>query len=88
MSSRNDLDWGLLEMDAVRDREVIDDSIFLALTTFGSHSLHHLLPTVDHHYLHLCVPAFLQTCEEFHVSSDRMSQWELMKGQFRQLART
>ncbi|XP_012534068.1 cytochrome b5-related protein isoform X2 [Monomorium pharaonis] len=85
---RNDLDWGLLELDAVRDREVIDDSIFLALTNFGSHTLHHLLPTVDHHYLQLCVPAFLQTCKEFHVSSDKWTQWELIKGQFRQLTRT
>ncbi|XP_070153067.1 cytochrome b5-related protein isoform X3 [Polyergus mexicanus] len=85
---RNDLDWGLLEMDAVRDREVIDDSTFLALTNFGSHTLHHLLPTVDHHYLQLCVPAFLQTCEEFGLNSDKWTQWELLKGQFRQLVRT
>ncbi|XP_011883430.1 PREDICTED: cytochrome b5-related protein-like [Vollenhovia emeryi] len=85
---RNDLDWGLFEVDTVRDREVIDDSIFLALTNFGSHTLHHLLPSVDHYYLQLCVPAFLQTCEEFRVSSDKWTQWELIKGQFRQLART
>ncbi|XP_029660033.1 cytochrome b5-related protein-like [Formica exsecta] len=85
---RNDLDWGLLEMDAVRDREVIDDSTFLALTNFGSHTLHHLLPTVDHHYLQLCVPAFLQTCKEFGLNSDKWTQWELLKGQFRQLMRT
>ncbi|XP_067213340.1 cytochrome b5-related protein [Linepithema humile] len=85
---RDDLDWGLLELDSVRDREIIDDSIFLALTNFGSHTLHHLLPTVDHHYLHLCVPAFLQTCKEFHVSSDKWTQWELLKGQFKQLTRT
>ncbi|XP_072746217.1 cytochrome b5-related protein-like isoform X1 [Anoplolepis gracilipes] len=85
---RNDLDWGLLEMDSVRDREVIDDSIFLALTNFGSHTLHHLLPTVDHHYLGLCMPAFLQTCKEFGLNSDKWTQWELIKGQFRQLART
>lgn len=85
---RNDLDWGLLEMDAVRGREVIDDSIFLALTNFGSHTLHHLLPTVDHHYLQLCVPAFLQTCKEFRIDSDKWTQWELIKGQFKQLTRT
>ncbi|KAL6426833.1 hypothetical protein ACFW04_009266 [Cataglyphis niger] len=85
---RDDLDWGLLEMDSVRDRKVIDDSIFLALTNFGSHTLHHLLPTVDHHYLHLCMPAFLQTCKEFGLNSDKWTQWELIKGQFRQLART
>ncbi|EZA50497.1 Cytochrome b5-related protein [Ooceraea biroi] len=84
---REDLDWGLLELDSVRDREVIDDSLFLALTTFGSHTLHHLLPTVDHHYLHLCLPAFLQTCKEFRLSPEKWTQWELFKGQFQQLSR-
>lgn len=86
--SREDLDWGLLEMDAVRDREVIDESIFLVLTNFGSHTLHHLLPTVDHYYLSLCLPAFVETCKEFNVSQEKWSQWELVKGQFQQLART
>jgi fatty acid desaturase len=81
------LDWGLLEMDAVRDREVIDDSIFLALTNFGSHTLHHLLPTVDHHYLSLCLSAFVETCKEFHVNPKKWTQWELIKGQFQQLGR-
>ncbi|KYN03197.1 Protein yellow [Cyphomyrmex costatus] len=85
---RNDLDWGLLEIDAVRDRKVIDDSIFLVMTNFGSHTLHHLLPIVDHHYLPLCVPAFLKTCEEFNVSSEKWTQWDLLKGQFNQLTRT
>ncbi|XP_018057245.1 PREDICTED: cytochrome b5-related protein-like isoform X1 [Atta colombica] len=85
---RNDLDWGLLELDAVRDRVDIDKSLFLIITNYGSHTLHHLLPTVDHHYLPLCVPAFLKTCEEFNVSSDKWTQWTLMKGQFRQIMRT
>ncbi|KAH0944819.1 hypothetical protein HN011_001180 [Eciton burchellii] len=84
---REDLDWGLLELDTVRDRKVIDDSIFLALTNFGSHTLHHLMPTVDHHYLHLCLPAFVETCKEFYADSGKWTQWELFKGQFQQLAR-
>ncbi|XP_020287163.1 cytochrome b5-related protein isoform X2 [Pseudomyrmex gracilis] len=84
---RNDMDWGLLEMDSVRDREVIDDSTFLALTHFGSHTLHHLLPTVDHYYLSLCMPAFLETCKEFNISTEKWTQWKLLKGQFKQLAR-
>lgn len=81
------MDWGLLELDAVRDRNVIDDSTFLSLTNFGSHTLHHLLPTVDHHYLSLCMPAFVQTCKEFNLNNNRYTQWELIKGQFRQLKR-
>ncbi|KAI4488669.1 hypothetical protein M0802_011377 [Mischocyttarus mexicanus] len=86
--SRENLDWGLLELDAVRDRKVIDDNSILVLTNFGSHSLHHLLPTVDHSYLPLALPAFLQTCQEFGINTDRWTQWELLKGQFKQLART
>ncbi|XP_014485676.1 PREDICTED: cytochrome b5-related protein-like [Dinoponera quadriceps] len=84
---RDDMDWGLLEVDAVRDRKVIDDSTFLTLTNFGYHTLHHLLPSVDHHYLPLCMPAFLQTCKEFKLSNDSFTQWELIKGQFQQLMR-
>ncbi|XP_011307350.1 cytochrome b5-related protein isoform X3 [Fopius arisanus] len=84
---RNDLDWGLLEMDAVRDREIVDDSYFLTLTQFGLHSLHHLMPTVDHAYLHLCLPALEDTCREFGIGTRRFTPLELIKGQFRQLRR-
>jgi hypothetical protein len=76
-----------MELDAVRDREVIDDSLFLSLTHFGSHSLHHLLPSLDHAYLELCLPAFYETCEEFGINSDRYNVWELIKGQYQQLLR-
>nr|XP_050863869.1 cytochrome b5-related protein isoform X2 [Vespula vulgaris] len=84
---RENLDWGLLELDAVREREIIDDVPLLVLTNFGSHGLHHLLPAVDHSYLPLTMPAFLQTCKEFGISTKRWTQWELLKGQFKQLAR-
>lgn len=81
------MDWGLLEMEAVRDRKVVDESLFLVLTSFGSHSLHHLLPTVDHAYLPLCLKPFYETCEEFGVNPAQYSQWDMIKGQFLQLTR-
>ncbi|XP_058803278.1 cytochrome b5-related protein-like [Phymastichus coffea] len=84
---RKDLDWALMQLDAVRDRNVVDDSLFLVLTYFGSHALHHLLPTVDHAYLELCIPAFNETCREFGVHTERLSQWELIKGQYKQMMR-
>ncbi|XP_043279860.1 cytochrome b5-related protein-like [Venturia canescens] len=84
---RENFDWGLFELDAVRDRRIIDDISFLTLTTFGAHTLHHLLPTVDHAYLPLCEEALNKTCEEFGISNDKFSFWELIKGQFKQLAR-
>ncbi|XP_012254797.2 cytochrome b5-related protein-like [Athalia rosae] len=83
---REDTDWGLEQLDAVRDRVEIETSFFLVLTNFGSHSLHHLLPTVDHAYLPLCEPAFQKTCREFGVDTSLWTQWKLTKGQFRQLA--
>lgn len=84
---RKNLDWGLLSMDAVRDRKVIDEYLFFVLMNFGSHTLHHLLPTVDHAYLPLCLPAFQQTCEEFGVDYDSWTSWKMFKGQFQQLKR-
>ncbi|XP_012254794.2 cytochrome b5-related protein-like [Athalia rosae] len=83
---REDNDWGLAQLDAVRDRVEIETSIFLVLTHFGTHSLHHLLPTVDHAYLPLCEPAFQKTCQEFQVDTSLWTQWKLFKGQFMQLA--
>lgn len=84
---RKNMDWGLLEMDAVRDRKFIDESLFLVLTNFGSHGLHHLLPTVDHAYLPLCLSALYETCREFGIGHEQWDSWTLMKGQFQQLMR-
>ncbi|XP_011307348.1 cytochrome b5-related protein isoform X1 [Fopius arisanus] len=86
-NARKDRDWGLLEMDTVRDRNVIDNSHFLTLTQYGHHSLHHLMPTIDHAYLRLCLPALEDTCREFGIDTTRFTPWELIKGQFRQLRR-
>ncbi|XP_033226339.1 uncharacterized protein LOC117178905 [Belonocnema kinseyi] len=86
---RKDLDWGLLTLDTVRGREIIDDFFFLTLTHFGSHIMHHLLPTVDHSYLHLCEEAYQVTCKEFGITGlDTLHPLELVKGQFQQQIRT
>lgn len=85
---RKDLDWGLLELDAASERKVVDESNFLTLTSFGLHVLHHFLPTVDHSYLPLVREALMETCKDFGITMRKMSQWELIKGQFKQLARS
>ncbi|XP_069700190.1 cytochrome b5-related protein-like [Periplaneta americana] len=84
---RSDRDWGLGQVDAVRDRPEISTSLFLVLVTFGDHCLHHLFPTVDHSYLHLLYPTFYETCKQFGVDYQPFSILDLIKGQFRQLAR-
>ncbi|KAJ9587921.1 hypothetical protein L9F63_018647, partial [Diploptera punctata] len=83
---REDRDWGLGQLDAVRDRPEINSSLFLTLVTFGDHTLHHLFPTVDHSHLHLLHPSFEETCKEFGIVHQPCSVVELITGQFRQLA--
>ncbi|XP_045494029.1 cytochrome b5-related protein-like [Colias croceus] len=41
-------DWGMHELEAVMDRNDINDNYFKVLTFFGHHALHHLFPTLDH----------------------------------------
>ncbi|KAK7086140.1 Cyt-b5-rp, partial [Halocaridina rubra] len=64
----------------------IKGNLFLVSTTFGDHSLHHLLPTVDHSKLELLYPAFFETCEEFNIPFEFLSNWDLFKGKYLQLA--
>lgn len=74
-------------MDTVMDRKDITGSHFLVLTNFGDHALHHLFPTIDHGYLNDLYPVFLETCEEFGINWRLVTQFELVKGQYQQLAR-
>jgi hypothetical protein len=84
---RLDRDWGLAQLDTVRERPAVNSSLFAALTNFGYHGLHHLFPAVDHSRLPLLYPALKKTCEEFRVSFAEYSLLEMYKGQFQQIAR-
>lgn len=84
---RQDSDWGLAQLDTVRERPAVNSSLFAALTNFGYHGLHHLFPAVDHSRLPLLYPALKKTCEEFRVSFAEYSLLEMYKGQFLQIAR-
>jgi fatty acid desaturase len=84
-----DTDWGLRQMDAVRD---VDKGawggLFLVATTFGDHLLHHLFPTVDHSKLHFLYPALEETCKDFGDEYRFESAWKMFVGMHTQLART
>lgn len=86
-------DWGLAQLDAVRERSDIDGHLFAELTMYGNHALHHLFPTIDQGSLELIRPAYIETCREFNVPveayepSGRFSQWEFIVGTFAQAAR-
>ncbi|KAJ8929856.1 hypothetical protein NQ314_017461 [Rhamnusium bicolor] len=73
--------------DGDASRKDITGSHFLVLTNFGDHALHHLFPTIDHGLLEYLYPVFLEICEQFGIEWKLSSQLELVKGQFRQLAK-
>ncbi|KAK7068825.1 hypothetical protein SK128_014906 [Halocaridina rubra] len=83
---REDLDWGLCQLDATRDRAEIVGNLFLVVTTLGDHSLHHLLPTVDHSKLPYIYPVFFEMCKEYNIPYRFYSQWEMFLGKYRTLA--
>jgi fatty acid desaturase len=61
------LDWGIFQIISVARFEMIDKSLFLSSVAFGNHTLHHLLPTVDHSKLPLLQSVYIETCKEFGI---------------------
>lgn len=84
---RDDRDWGLFTLDATRDRVEVQGSLFLILTTFGDHTLHHLFPAIDHAHLHGLYPILESTCKEFGIDYKLTTTWDLITGQYKQLLR-
>lgn len=86
-------DWGLGQLDAVRDRNDVDGVLLAELTMYGNHVLHHLFPTLDHGVLDIIRPIYQQTCRDFKLPAEfsqpksPYSQWQLFWGMVRQLAR-
>jgi hypothetical protein len=64
--TRPDPDFGLCQLDAVRERSgEVHKNLFVVLTTFGDHSLHHLFPSVCHSKLPNLEAVFKETLKEF-----------------------
>ncbi|XP_017782408.1 PREDICTED: uncharacterized protein LOC108566841 [Nicrophorus vespilloides] len=84
---RDDRDWGISQLDTVMDRRDIS-GLFLVLTNFGDHCLHHMFPTFDHATLDQLYPVLRKTCKDFNIDLRVTTQLHLVKGQFEQLLRT
>lgn len=67
-------------------RGEVSGNLFLVMILFGDHTLHHLLPTVDHSKLPLVYPAFLETCQQFNIPFKFVSALEMVKGKYLQVA--
>nr|BAN20361.1 conserved hypothetical protein [Riptortus pedestris] len=84
---RKNRDWGVYQLDAVRDRTEIKGILPLVLILFGDHTLHHLFPTLDHAHLAKLYPVLEETCKEFNVDFKLHTIVDLLLGQFKQLTR-
>ncbi|CRK88700.1 CLUMA_CG002379, isoform A [Clunio marinus] len=82
------LDFGVYQLAATIDKVEVKNSLFLTLTTFGQHILHHFFPSLDHSLLPQLTEMFYETCQEFENEFREFPWWELIKGQYIQLART
>jgi fatty acid desaturase len=82
------LDFGFVQLASIIDRKESKKSHFLILTSFGNHILHHLFPALDHALLPQLEQDLIETCKEFKIELREMNMWELIVGQFQQLAKT
>ena len=79
---KNDMDWGVYQLDTGYDVTGKSDNFIMKMTTFGDHRLHHLFPTVDHSKLCHLYPVVEETCKEFGVPFETKSAWDMLCGHF------
>ncbi|KAK2722214.1 cytochrome b5-related protein-like isoform X2 [Artemia franciscana] len=88
---RYSLDWGLCQLDAVRDRWDVNSSDFLIATMYGEHTLHHLFPTIDHDKLPFLNHILVDTAKEFGIKEiEANRKYDFLKlwiGMYAQLIR-
>ena len=81
------MDFGVLQLNTVIDRLDAKSNQFMVLTNFGDHVMHHMFPTLDHGLLPQLYETFLETCKEFEVEMMEYPWYNLVAGQFLQLAK-
>jgi len=79
---KNDMDWGVHQLDTGYDVTGKSDNFIMKMTTFGDHRLHHLFPTVDQSKLCHLYPVVEETCKEFGVPFETKSAWDMFCGHF------
>ncbi|KAF5308058.1 hypothetical protein FQR65_LT06433 [Abscondita terminalis] len=88
MRPKEELDWGVGQLDTTFDRKDIMGNQFLSFVMFGDHALHHLFPTLDHAYLQYLYPLLEETLKEFNFKSINITTTpDIYLGFYRQAAR-
>ncbi|KAF5293577.1 hypothetical protein FQA39_LY03062 [Lamprigera yunnana] len=85
---KEEMDWGINQLDTVYDRKEFIGRHFLSLVTFGDHALHHLFPTLDHGYIIHLYPLLMETLKEFNIKNFNITTHsDLYMGFFKQMRR-
>lgn len=82
------LDYGIYQLAATIDRYEARTNLFMSLTHFGDHILHHLFPALDHSLLPQFRELALETCVEYQEELRECSLLEAFVDQIKQLSRT
>ena len=82
------LDFGFYQLGTVIDRTEAGLNLFMSLTHFGDHLLHHLFPALDHSLLPHLRETLIETCKDFEWEMRQYSCLEALVDQFKQLSRT
>lgn len=82
------LDFAIHQMAATVERHEVNSNLFMALTYYGEHVLHHFFPTLDHSVLHNFHDELMETCEEFKEDLKRISMVNAAIEQVKHHART
>jgi fatty acid desaturase len=82
------LDFGIYQMAATIDRYEANSNLFMILTHYGEHIMHHMLPTLDHSVLYNFRGILEETCLEFKEDLKLISIATATIEQFKQLGRT
>lgn len=80
-------DYGVYQLAATIERVEAGSNLFVILTHFGDHMLHHMFPSLDHSVLKHLREVFIETCIEFKEDFRKCSMWDALVGQFKQLSR-
>jgi fatty acid desaturase len=81
-------DFGLHQINIIYEREFAKSNVFVSLTTFGDHLMHHVFPTLDHAVLPQMSEVFLETCRDFNIEVKSCTMLEGFVGQLKQLRLT
>ena len=82
------LDFGMYQLRCTVDRVETKSNLFISLTHFGDHMLHHFFPSLDHSILPQLRKTLIETCTDFEEELRECSLFEALVEQFKQLGRT